>query len=270
MIYEVFMLDIINYLAKQGLATNKDLFADLNEACSGLPKINYDQSCSDLSCNKCVELCPTQAISLTYDQDNKISPDLNLAKCIGCSQCIDNCPDKVFVKNLNTKTAVTQIEDLVLSKAKSIAKANIQPIVNKNFRPLFKKSLSIRVVSTGCNACDLEINATLNPMFDLERFGINIVASPRMADALLVTGPCGLAMHEAIKNTYAAMPNPKLVIACGTCACSGGLHYNGYFKTNGLCPLLDVDVFIPGCPPHPWSIIYGLMLAMGHEIIAAK
>ena len=223
------MLDIINYLTKQGLATNKELFADLNEACSGIPKINYDQSCSDLNCNKCIELCPTQAISLTNDLDNKISPNLNLAKCIGCSLCIENCPDMVFVKNLRTKTAVTQIEDLVISKEKSIANANIQPILNKNFRPLFKKSLSVRVVSTGCNACDLEINATLNPMFDLERFGINIVASPRMADALLVTGS-----SVYVNDTYTGYTIMQASQASLSAGVSG---LGGVFKLDTAGPL---------------------------------
>jgi Ni,Fe-hydrogenase III small subunit len=130
--------------------------------------------------------------------------------------------------------------------------------------------LAVRVVSTGCSACDLEIGATGNPIFDMERFGVSVVASPRAADALVVTGPVGKGMQSALLSCYEAMSEPRLVVAAGTCAISGGVHRGGHAEANGVDAVLPVDVYIPGCPPHPWSIIHGVMLAMDPSKIAAK
>jgi Ni,Fe-hydrogenase III small subunit len=121
----------------------------------------------------------------------------------------------------------------------------------------------VREVSTGCNATDLEVAATTNAIFDCSRFGIHFVASPRFADALIVTGPVGRAMREPLLRCYEAMAEPRLVIAVGTCAISGGVHRGGYADANGATPHLPVDAFVPGCPPHPWSIIHGVLLAAG-------
>ena len=99
----------------------------------------------------------------------------------------------------------------------------------------------------------------------MERFGVHVVASPRFADVLLVTGPVPKAMHEPLRRCYEAMPEPRLVIAVGTCAISGGVHKNGYTEANGVANVLPVDAFIPGCPPHPWSIIDGIRTAMKNK-----
>ena len=259
------MLDLLNYLINRKSATSNDLFADLNSTCITQPKIN--KACTDNSCKTCVDLCPSSAISIDSLDENKKDIYINLGQCISCNLCIENCNDEVLVPNFSTKTAVRNINDLNISSSANQENLPFRGVKSNKDLTLFKKSLAIRVVSTGCTACDLEVAACFNPIFYAERFGLSFVASPRMADALLVTGPCGLGMHEAIKNTYEAMPGPKLVIACGTCAISGGLHKDGYYKTNGLSEILPVDVFIPGCPPHPWSIIYGLMLAMNYELV---
>jgi len=126
---------------------------------------------------------------------------------------------------------------------------------------LFSRSVDVRAVSTGCNATDLEVAATTNAIFDSSRFGIQFVASPRFADVLLVTGPVGRAMHKPLIRCFEAMADPRIVIAVGTCAISGGVHRGGYAEANGLTPHLEVHAFVPGCPPHPWSIIHGLLLA---------
>ena len=130
----------------------------------------------------------------------------------------------------------------------------------------FRRSLHIREVSTGCNATDLEVAAINNPIFDVARFGVHFVASPRFADALLVTGPVGRAMQEPLRRCFDAMAEPRLVIAVGTCAISGGLHRGGYAEANGGAAILPVAAYVPGCPPHPWSIIHAILLAMGREV----
>ena len=125
------------------------------------------------------------------------------------------------------------------------------------------RSLAIREVDAGsCNACEVDVNALTNPIYDIERFGLCIVASPRHADVLLVTGPVTRNMEHALMQTYRAMPDPKMVIAMGACACSGGIFKDCYATTNGLDKLIPVDVYIPGCPPRPQAIIHGLMVAL--------
>ena len=127
----------------------------------------------------------------------------------------------------------------------------------------FGRSLAIREVDAGsCNGCEVEVNSLTNPIYDLERFGLHIVASPRHADALLVTGPVTRNMEHALLQTYRAMPSPKMVIAMGACACSGGVFKDCYATANGVASVLPVDVFIPGCPPRPQAIIHGILLAL--------
>jgi Ni,Fe-hydrogenase III small subunit len=122
------------------------------------------------------------------------------------------------------------------------------------------RSLSIRQVDAGsCNGCELEIHALSNAYYDLERFGLRFVASPRHADVLLVTGPVTLNMREALERTYAATPGPKWVVAAGACAIDGGLFADGYACAGGVDKVLAVDVRIPGCPPTPTALLKGLL-----------
>jgi Ni,Fe-hydrogenase III small subunit len=127
------------------------------------------------------------------------------------------------------------------------------------------RSLHVRQVDAGsCNACELEIAATTNPLFDLERFGVHFVASPRHADVLLVTGPVTRNMEVALLRTYEATPEPRVVVAVGACGCSGGIFGEGtYAAVGGVDRVLPVDVYIPGCPPRPQAILNGLFVAMG-------
>ncbi|MBI3460251.1 NADH-quinone oxidoreductase subunit B family protein [Candidatus Acetothermia bacterium] len=129
---------------------------------------------------------------------------------------------------------------------------------------IFGRSLHIREVDAGsCNGCELEISALNNPIFDLERFGLHFVASPRHADMLLVTGPVTRNMELALKKTYEATPDPKLVVAVGACACSGGIFGESYASRGGVDKVIPVDVYIPGCPPRPQAILHGILLAIG-------
>jgi Ni,Fe-hydrogenase III small subunit len=125
------------------------------------------------------------------------------------------------------------------------------------------RSLSIREIDAGsCNGCELEINALANAFYDLERFGLRFVASPRHADVLLVTGPLTKNMSEALLRTYAATPAPKWVVAAGVCALDGGVFSGGYACVGGVSALIPVDLYIPGCPPTPIALLKGLIALM--------
>ena len=127
-----------------------------------------------------------------------------------------------------------------------------------------RRSLHIRHLDAGsCNACDWELTALLNPVYDVQRLGIDFVASPRHADLLLVTGTMTRNLREAARLTYEAMPQPRLVVAAGACAISGGVFAGSYASEDGIASVLPVDVWIPGCPPRPEAIIHGLLTAVG-------
>jgi Ni,Fe-hydrogenase III small subunit len=135
--------------------------------------------------------------------------------------------------------------------------------LNNRIKNIFGRSLHIREVDAGsCNACEVEVNALSNPIYDIERFGIHIVASPRHADMLLVTGPVTRNMELALLKTYNATPSPKLVAAMGSCACNGGIFGDTYASGGGVDKYIPVDVYIPGCPPRPHAVIFGIMVAL--------
>jgi Ni,Fe-hydrogenase III small subunit len=128
---------------------------------------------------------------------------------------------------------------------------------------IFGRSLHIREVDAGsCNGCEVEINGLSSPVYDIERFGIHFVASPRHADMLLVTGPVTRNMELALRKTYDATPDPRLVVAVGACGCSGGIFGQNYATCGGVDSVIPVDVYIPGCPPNPHALLHGILLAM--------
>lgn len=130
-------------------------------------------------------------------------------------------------------------------------------------RGLLRRSLHVRHLDAGsCNGCDWEIQALLGPVYDVQRLGIDVVASPRHADLLLVTGSVTRNLHQAALATYEAMPEPRLVVAVGACACGGGVLQGSYCTAGGVGNVLPVDVSIPGCPPRPHALIHGLLLAL--------
>lgn len=132
--------------------------------------------------------------------------------------------------------------------------------LRKKIHAVFKRSLRIRQVDAGsCNACEWECTALTNPVYDIQRFGIDFVASPRHADMLLVTGPVSRQMELALKKTYLATPEPVLVAACGDCAIDGGIYKGSYAVTNGVASVIPVDIYIPGCPPTPAQIIAAIL-----------
>lgn len=272
------MLRLINYLLQQGVATAKNICPDLAEGVRGLPMLT-DTPCQS-GCSACVEVCPTDAISV-FKIDDKNNVRLDLGACIGCGYCVDVCPTGTIQNNPTTRVAVRTREELILTTAGASAEAaNKEIVLQGRTNPKipkadslekahwFGRSVAARVVSTGCSACDMELGAAGNPIFDIERFGVHIVASPRFADALIITGPVSKGMQEALVSCYGAMSSPRVVVALGTCAISGGVHKGGYAEANGVENILPVNVYIPGCPPHPWSIIHGMLLAMGKEHLA--
>lgn len=243
---------------KGGTATQRSVCPDLPEAAIGLPKITQSP-CEGSKCGRCAGVCPTQAITLTSDEMGSVVA-LDRGRCIGCNACLSVCSSGTIISDRSTRTAALTRDALVLTNR---PKPNAEPAPSP--RP-FARSIHIREVSTGCNATDQEVAATTNPIFDVSRFGVHFVASPRYADALLVTGPVGHAMQEPLQRCFDAMAEPRIVIVVGTSAISGGLHRDGYAEANGVSGHYPIAAYVPGAPPHPWSIIHGILLAMGREI----
>lgn len=164
---------------------------------------------------------------------------------------------KEILRNIaGKKSALSFPQDFRISPAEAAKIIDLQ----KNVGKIFGRSLRIRQVDAGsCNACEWECTALTNPVYDIQRFGIDFVASPRHADALLVSGPVSRQMELALRKTYLATPEPRLVIACGDCAVDGGIYKGSYAVTDGVANVLSVDCFIPGCPPTPTGILSALM-----------
>jgi Ni,Fe-hydrogenase III small subunit len=136
--------------------------------------------------------------------------------------------------------------------------------LKKRIKKVLGRSLHIREVDAGsCNGCEIEIVGLNSPVYDIERFGIHFVASPRHADMLLVTGPVSRNMELALRKTYEATPDPRLVVAVGACGCSGGIFGQNYASLGGVDKVIPVDVYIPGCPPNPHALLQGILLAIG-------
>src|SRR5262249_46355370 len=191
-----------------------------------------DSSKCDDGCRVCAEACPTDAIAV-----NEAGVHLDLGRCLFCTDCVEACPEGAIRYSAEYRLATRTREDLILDgQALRLATA-----LEEKSRRLFGRSLKLRQVSAGgCNACEADLNVLNTVVFDLGRFGIQFVASPRHADGLVVTGPVSENMRAALLATYAAIPAPKLVIAVGACAISGGPFAGNPEVHNGCHSLVPV------------------------------
>lgn len=219
----------------------------------GAPRLDASR-CPD-GCQACVDACPTQALATEGSELR-----LDLGRCLFCTDCVEACPEGAIGFGTDWRLATRRREGLV-SDGRTLQLAEA---LEARSRRLFGRSLQLRQVSAGgCNACEADVNVLNTVVFDLGRFGIQFVASPRHADGLLITGAISQNMSLAVEKTYAAVPKPKLVIAVGACAISGGPYAGHPEVLNGAGALLPVDLYVPGCPPHPLTILDGLLRLLG-------
>ncbi|MBR3665450.1 MAG: NADH-quinone oxidoreductase subunit NuoB [Desulfovibrio sp.] len=203
------------------------------------------------NCHICQDLCPTEAI-----QHIDGHPAIDLGRCTFCGACAQCCPQKAIAFGRNYHVASADRKALLVKAGDSAAFPTPQALT----KPLFRRSLKLRQVSCGgCAACEADTNVLGTLLYDLGRFGIDFVASPRHADGILVTGPVTKNMAPALFDTYRAVPDPRIVIAVGSCAISGGLFATSSQCLGGIPEEIPVDLFVPGCPPNPWSILAGLL-----------
>jgi len=282
------MLKILRQSLRTGIVTNSfphDV-AEPPNGFRGKPVIDFAR-CT--ACDRCSAACPTTAISIRTGNDNVAANErnekivsLNYGDCIFCGECEAVCPESVHLSkefqlastnksDLTTQARYTVGRDGVFAFAGMISEqpSNDQSVeetgkaLKEKIAILFGRSLHIREVDAGsCNGCEVEISALNNPVYDIERFGVHFVASPRHADMLLVTGPVTRNMEVALRQTYDATPNPKLVVAVGACAIGGGIFGQSYASCGGVDTVLPVDVYIPGCPPRPEALLHGILQAI--------
>jgi Ni,Fe-hydrogenase III small subunit len=243
------MLKIIKNKLEQGCKTSKypKEPISLYQRYRGLPIIN--KNCSTDTASQCASICPQDCI----DPSEKT---IDLGRCTFCGQCeaVENGDFVRFSQNFELgvvdRSALVTRGDL----------PNLAEHSKQHFKKLFGRSLQLRQVSAaGCNSCEADTNVLNTPFFDLSRFGIDFVASPRHADGIHVTGPVSRNMKQALMDTYEAVPSPKVVIASGCCSISGGPFYGSDEIVGDLNSLIPVDLYIPGCPPHPMTTLHALL-----------
>lgn len=277
------MFKIIQKTIATGIVTTKypGKPVQISERFRGRPSFDFEKW---KDARPAAEVCPTGAISVCDEGDSRrVTVDYGL--CIFCGLCAEASADQAVRITQEFELASADRRNLILTAEYSLnsdsthrelravhrrlgnVEADVESVGQKareKIQKLLSRSLAIREVDAGsCNGCELEIVALNNPVYDLERFGIQFVASPRHADMLLVTGPVTRNMELALLKTYQAMPEPKVVVAVGACGISGGIFGKNYASLGGVDNVLPVDVYIPGCPPRPQALLHGILLAVG-------
>lgn len=246
------MFDTLKSRIYQGNQYIKDIEnAKMKEQFRGLPVLK-NKSC--LNCGLCKKICPTGAV--------EVSPlSIDLGKCTLCGACKNVCPNGAIDFSNFYKLSSSSRKTLVITEEtdeKTFKELAIK--VRKEITSLFSRSLKLREVSSGgCNACEMELNAASNVNFDMGRFGIEFVASPRHADGIVITGPLTKNMAYALEDCYKAIPDPKIIILAGACAISGGIYQNSDEIDRDFLQKHPVDLYVPGCPVHPLTFINGLL-----------
>jgi len=222
-------------------------------------------------------VCPTGALSERFDAGRR-HVALDLARCVFCGRCAEDPWAGAVTMGRDFELAArcrddlrieVVADDLTIPAAESAAGPTPDPNAEaaraaSEIHRVLGRSLHLRHLDAGsCNACDWELAALLNPVYDVRRLGIDFVASPRHADGVVVTGPVTRNLETAVRRTIEAVPDPRIVIAVGACAASGGIVGEGYASAGGVDKVLPVDVYIPGCPPRPEAIIFGILVALG-------
>jgi Ni,Fe-hydrogenase III small subunit/formate hydrogenlyase subunit 6/NADH:ubiquinone oxidoreductase subunit I len=281
------MLQILRKSFATGVVTTSypETPAEVSQHARGRPEIDF---ANWKDARPAAAICPTGAIAFT-DAGGVRTATLDLGRCIFCGLCAE--VDAAIRMTNQCELAARRSEDLKftakyqLNADSTHARTLEHPPANASvtgrlveamsfettgrevtarINRVLGRSLHIREVDAGsCNGCEIEIVGLNSPVYDIERFGIHFVASPRHADMLLVTGPVTRNMELALRKTYDAMPAPRLVVAVGACGCSGGIFGQNYASLGGVGNVLPVDVYIPGCPPNPHALIHGILLAIG-------
>jgi Ni,Fe-hydrogenase III small subunit/formate hydrogenlyase subunit 6/NADH:ubiquinone oxidoreductase subunit I len=278
------MFETLRQSLKTGVVTTSypDTPPEVSSRARGKPEIDW---VNWKDARPAAAICPTGAIECRDEPDGRVvnrAATLDLGKCIFCGLCADvdpairmtpQCELAARGRESLRPTARYRLNDdgthhRLLEAPPAAASAEAITAVGRELQTriqsMLGRSLHIRQVDAGsCNGCEVEINGLNSPVYDLERFGIHFVASPRHADMLLVTGPVTRNMELALKKTYAATPDPRLVVAVGACGCSGGIFGVNYATCGAVDAVIPVDVYIPGCPPNPHALLHGILLAIG-------
>ena len=240
------MLRLLRKIMQTGTVTEDYFMSSVPARFRGQLEVKDQRCCG--ACMKCVEACPTHAIKMSK---NTLCIDHDA--CIFCGYCVDLCKNSGLRHTLNFECS--HLASQLTEGAGEILKDRIRSVLGR--------SLAIRHVDVGsCNACDFEMSAMLNPVYDIQQYGIDFVASPRHADLLMVTGVVTRNLKVALETTFNATPTPRLVMAVGACACSGKVFGDTYAQEGPVDKFIPVDVYVPGCPPRPQALIYGLLLAL--------